>query len=256
MVMPFTGICMAQRVLIIDDEENIRQMLRLTLETSGYEVCEASDGMEAFAILGSDSQWDLILLDQRMPGLEGTEVLRRLKVLAPSSPVVMLTAFASVELAVEAMKLGATDFLRKPMTPETVRNAVSAAKYKSTRSKEVTKTEAQVTHVTMNGFTILRTSDAEGGKPNERRFLVQRPDGSGQEVVIEIAVEALRSVDQIAHGASVEKSFWTDEAETFLSDFIWNDGDVPATGRMVLNAVEPSNLRKLVHSHEQTSSDN
>lgn len=237
---------MAQRVLIIDDEENIRQMLRLTLETSGYEVGEARDGMEAFAILGSESQWDVILLDQRMPGLEGTEVLRRLKILAPSAPVVMMTAFASVELAVEAMKLGATDFLRKPMTPETVRNAVSAAKQRST----------QVTHVTMNGFTILHASDAEDGKPNERRFLVQRPDGSEQEVVIEIADEALRSVDQIAHGALVVKSFWTEQAKTFLTDFIWNDGDVPATGRMVLKAAEYEQLKKLVHSNEQTSSDN
>src|SRR5215510_13259680 len=147
---------MAERVLIIDDEDNIRQMLRLTLETSEYEVGEAGDGMEAFAILGSDAEWDVILLDQRMPELEGTEVLRRLKVLAPTAPVVMMTAFASVELAVEAMKLGATDFLRKPMTPEIVRNAVSAAKNKGIKARGRSKTESlEPSHVTMNGFTIL-----------------------------------------------------------------------------------------------------
>src|SRR5215831_20684563 len=118
---------MTERILIIDDEENIRQMIRLTLEAAGYEVGEAEDGIEAFAILGSDPEWNVILLDQRLPVMEGTQVLRRIKVLAPFARVVMMTAFASVEIAVEAMKLGATDFLRKPMTPDVVRNAVSAA---------------------------------------------------------------------------------------------------------------------------------
>src|ERR1700730_6284018 len=122
-----------ERVLIIDDEENIRQMIRLTLEAAGYEVGEAGDGIEAFAILGGDPAWDVVLLDQRLPLMEGTQVLRRINVLAPSARVVMMTAFASVELAVEAMKLGATDFLRKPMTPEVVRNAVAAALKKESK---------------------------------------------------------------------------------------------------------------------------
>ena len=71
---------MPERVLIVDDEENIRQMLRLTLETADYEVGEAGDGMEAFAILGGEPAWNVILLDQRLPIMEGTEVLRRIKV--------------------------------------------------------------------------------------------------------------------------------------------------------------------------------
>jgi CheY-like chemotaxis protein len=78
---------MPERVLIIDDEENIRQMLRLTLETADYEVGEAGDGMEAFAILGGDPAWNAILLDQRLPIMEGTEVLRRIMVLAPQARV-------------------------------------------------------------------------------------------------------------------------------------------------------------------------
>lgn len=88
---------MPERVLIIDDEENIRQMIRLTLEAAGYEIAEAEDGIEAFAILGGDPAWNVILLDQRMPLMQGTEVLRRLRVLAPSARVVMMTAFASVD---------------------------------------------------------------------------------------------------------------------------------------------------------------
>ena len=177
---------MSKRVLLIDDEENIRQMTRLTLESAGYEVGEAGSGMEAFAILGGDDSWDVVFLDQKMPGMIGTDVLRRIKVLVPQARVIMMTAFASIELAVEAMRLGATDFVRKPMTPEIVRNAVAAAldKAAETPAPNIANADQGVSRpirtVTMNGFVILRASDvriALPHQPNERRFIVRRPDG-------------------------------------------------------------------------------
>ena len=241
---------MRDRVLIIDDEENIRQMLRITLETAEYEVNEAGDGIEAFAILGSDPDWNVVLLDQRLPLMEGTEVLRRIKVLAPASRVVMMTAFASVELAVEAMKLGATDFLRKPMTPEVVRNAVAAA-LKKPLAKDGGPPGGEIrlqASVTMNGFTILRGADVGRVLPqraNERHFLVRRPDGSEQDVIVEISEPALKQADQIKKVQTIEKAFWTTQAETFLSDFIWNDGNIPSGGRLVLKGVDVDALTKL-----------
>jgi DNA-binding response OmpR family regulator len=245
---------MSERVLIIDDEENIRQMLRLTLETAAYEVGEAEDGIEAFAILGGDSAWNVVLLDQRLPVMEGTEVLRRIRVLAPQARVVMMTAFASVELAVEAMKLGATDFLRKPMTPEVVRHAVAAALERVSKPGGEVETEdgrsekAGFRTLTMNGFTILRGSDVARALPqrsNERWFIVRRPDGRDQEVVVEISEEAFKLAERATGGASIEVEFWTSQAETFLSDFIWNDGDVPAGGKLVLKGVDQEGLEKL-----------
>lgn len=235
---------MSKRVLIIDDEENIRQMLRLTLEAAGYEVEEAEDGIETFAILGSDPEWNVILLDQRLPLMEGTEVLRRIKVLAPAASVVMMTAFASVELAVQAMRLGATDFLRKPMTPEVVRNSVAAALKKG--SEPQAEVQAQASHrqadtrtMTMNGFAILRRSDLNSSltQQNERRFLVRGPDGRKQEVVVGISDEALKEAEQVTRGAAIEEEFWTSQAETFLRDFIWNDGNVPGDGKLILKGV-------------------
>jgi DNA-binding response OmpR family regulator len=245
---------MSERVLIIDDEENIRQMLRLTLETAGYEVREAGDGMEAFAILGGDPAWNVILLDQRLPVMEGTEVLRRIKVLAPQARVVMMTAFASVELAVQAMKLGATDFLRKPMTPEVVRNAVAAVLEKVSKPGGHAETEDDLNEkadsrtLTMNGFTILRGSEVGSALPQrskERRFIVRRPDRRDQQVVVEISEEAFKSAERAPGGASIERGFWTSQAETFLSDFIWNDGDVPAGGKLVLKGADQEGLEKL-----------
>ena len=115
---------MSQRVLIIDDEDHVRQMMRLALETSGYEVGEAPDGSEGLKIYGDGSGWNAVVLDQRMPGMDGLETLRRLRAANPSTRIIMATAYASIELAVDAMKLGASDFVRKPMTPEALRNAV------------------------------------------------------------------------------------------------------------------------------------
>jgi two-component system response regulator AtoC len=107
---------MSKRILIIDDEANIRQLTRLTLEAAGYEVGEAESSMEALAILGSDISWDVVLLDQKMPGLSGTELLRRLRVIAPLARTIMVTAFASVELAVEAMKPMSGSFWSEHLT--------------------------------------------------------------------------------------------------------------------------------------------
>jgi DNA-binding NtrC family response regulator len=123
---------MSTRILIIDDEAHIRRMMRLTLETAGYEVGEAGDGLQGLETFGDGTTWDAVLLDQRMPGMDGLETLRRLKERDPEARIIMVTAFASIELAVEAMKLGATDFVRKPMTPEILRNTVAAALDKST----------------------------------------------------------------------------------------------------------------------------
>ena len=131
-------------------------MMRLTLEVAGYEVVEAKDGAEGLSLYGEGSTFSVVVLDQRMPGIDGLETLRQLKSRNADACVVMATAYASIELAVDAMKLGATDFVRKPMTPETLRNAVTAALGKAS-VKPVSPATGQplIQTVTMNGFTIL-----------------------------------------------------------------------------------------------------
>ncbi len=249
---------MTKRILIIDDEANIRQMTRLALEAAGYKVGEAASGLEAFAILENDDSWDAVLLDQRMPGMIGTDVLRRIKVLTPKIPVIMVTAFADVELAVEAMKLGASDFVRKPMTPEILRNAVAAAIMKATAVKAESLDRPTVEQraenepppfrtATMNGFTILRPSDlleAMPQQPNERRFHVRGPNGVEQEIIVEIDGEAFRTAEAVTRGAPLRRAFWTEQAERFLRDFLWNDGGVPANGKLTLKGVEREELEK------------
>jgi DNA-binding NtrC family response regulator len=110
-------------ILIVDDEKNIRLTLSQALETLGAEIDTAANGEEALTKL-KEKEFGLILLDIRMPGMDGMEVLHRVREIRPDIRVIMITAYGTVESAVEAMKLGAVDFLQKPFDPEEIRELV------------------------------------------------------------------------------------------------------------------------------------
>jgi len=101
------------KILVVDDEEALRTVLSTELEGEGYQVSTAGDGEEAIKILGSQ-QFHLILLDIKMPNVDGFEVLRFVKQKQPSTKVIMLTGFADLKNAIESKKLGAEDFVSKP----------------------------------------------------------------------------------------------------------------------------------------------
>jgi CheY-like chemotaxis protein len=111
-------------VLIVDDEKNIRLTLSRSLEDLGVETEGAEDGKEALAKL-REKEFGLILLDIRMPGVDGMDVLRQVRESRPDIRIIILTAYGTIELAVEAMKLGAVDFIQKPFVPEQVRERVA-----------------------------------------------------------------------------------------------------------------------------------
>jgi len=100
------------RVLICDDEEGVREALKLVLEER-YDVVEAEHGEEAVQHL-SQAPFDLLCLDIKMPRMDGMETLKRVRELSPRMPVLILTAYQSVDIAKEATKLGATDYVSKP----------------------------------------------------------------------------------------------------------------------------------------------
>jgi CheY-like chemotaxis protein len=116
-----------ENILIVDDEPGIRLMLRTTLEGAEYQVLESSDGQEALGVIGK-SRPDLIILDLAMPVLDGMGVLEQLSSEPPTKRprVIVLTAHGSVPQAVKAIRLGADDFLEKPILPEDLRLSVAA----------------------------------------------------------------------------------------------------------------------------------
>ncbi len=117
---------MVKQILVVDDEERIRQSLNGILKDEGYEVQEAKDGTQALKQVESDPP-DLVLLDIWMPGMDGMQILERIKAQIPNLPVIMISGHGNIELAVKAVKLGAYDFIEKPLSLEKVLLAVNNA---------------------------------------------------------------------------------------------------------------------------------
>jgi len=114
------------RVLVVDDEEVVRLGYRRVLAADGFCVIAAGNGHEALDLMGAD-RFDVVLLDLRMPGMDGMDVLRAIKEQWPRSEVVVVTGYPSIDTAKEAVKLGAYDYLAKPVVPEAVIRATTGA---------------------------------------------------------------------------------------------------------------------------------
>ena len=118
---------MRARILVIDDEAEIRRSVRMILEYDGYDVLEASSGPEGVALAEKEAP-DLVFLDVKMPGMDGLEALQRIRAVNETLPVVIISGHGTVSTAVEATKAGAFDFIDKPLASErvllTIRNAL------------------------------------------------------------------------------------------------------------------------------------
>ena len=108
---------MNKRVLVVDDDGSLRRVTQVQLEQAGFQTTTAADASEALAILQKSAP-DLVITDLKMPGMSGIDLLRRIRADYPEVLVIMLTAFGTVESAVEAMKAGAYDYITKPVRPD------------------------------------------------------------------------------------------------------------------------------------------
>jgi two-component system, NtrC family, response regulator HydG len=108
------------KILVVDDEPSQRKMLKANLSLDGYQVLEADDGGDAIARV-TEEFFDLILMDNRMSHVDGIEALKQIKKISPGIPVIIITAYASVETAVEALHAGAHDYLTKPLDIDELR---------------------------------------------------------------------------------------------------------------------------------------
>ncbi len=127
-------------VLVVDDEENIRDGSERVLNSIGFRVLKASRGIEALNLL-SQNKIPIVLLDLKMPGMDGMEVLGRIQEIDPSILVIVITGYATVQTAIEAMKQGAYDFIPKPFEPDQLRMIVRRAQEKIRLIQEAEKLE-------------------------------------------------------------------------------------------------------------------
>ena len=111
------------RILVVEDDPSLRQVIQAQLVRDGFETQAAPDGLQALEILGREAQ-DLVLCDLSLPGMSGLEVLKKVRLDYPETTTIIMTAYGSVDTAVDAMKLGAYDYLTKPIHPYALRAVV------------------------------------------------------------------------------------------------------------------------------------
>ncbi|HEY3279969.1 MAG TPA: sigma-54 dependent transcriptional regulator [Gemmatimonadales bacterium] len=178
---------MSPRVLLVDDEANIRKMVSALLQSEGFETLEAPNGQAALAAVGDDPP-DAVLLDLMMPpGPDGLATLEQLKKRAPDVPVVMMSGKANLADAVRATKLGAFQFLEKPLTPEGVLVALRGALELGRTLAENRRLHEQLGHAdplvgTSGAMDELRAMIARVA-PTESRVLITGESGTGKELV-------------------------------------------------------------------------
>ena len=177
---------MSASILIVDDEEPILTSLSSILQDEGYEVAVAKNGVEALRVYSTDPP-DLTLLDIWMPEMDGMETLRRVRELAPTAQVMMMSGHGSIETAVKAIKLGAYDYIEKPLSLENVTLRVKHAldQYRLEQENRTLRTTVQ------RKFELVGESPAmqqlrqliQTAGPTNSRVLIGGENGTGKELV-------------------------------------------------------------------------
>lgn len=171
-------------VLVVDDEGANRYSVSKTLQRVGYVVSEAANGEEALEIMQKQT-FDVVLTDIRMPGLDGVELLRRIKDEAPDVIVILMTAYASLGTAVEALRLGAHDYLIKPSSSQDIRQSVARG---VERARNLKRRRALLDAIRSDVFELTQADtdhpgaalDFDDDEPRPSESIVEPPSNSMQ----------------------------------------------------------------------------
>lgn len=191
-----------EKVLVVDDEEILRNFIAETLSRLHLDVYKAENGLKALNILKENS-FDLIITDLKMPGMTGLELLKEIKKISPNTFVVIVTAFGSVENAVEAMRLGAFNYIIKPFSAETIETVIEKIKEHQILLEENNYFRRQYSRENQNGDrTFIAESqvmkqileDIKKIAKSNANVMIMGESGTGKEVIAsEIHYQSLRA---------------------------------------------------------------
>jgi two-component system, NtrC family, response regulator PilR len=170
-------------ILVVDDEQGMRDFLKIMLKKQGYQVQTASNGETALSAL-KEGQFDLVISDIRMPGTSGLDLLASIKELNPDLPVIMITAFASPDDAVVAMKNGAFDYISKPFNIEEIKSVVDSATSRKSKAGPVLQSSDTFPGIIGQSREMLKIYDIiRRIAPTPANVLIYGESGTGKELV-------------------------------------------------------------------------
>jgi len=187
------------KILLIEDEKILRISLNKTLQKAGYAVCPCSDGAKAISVLDQEN-FDIVLTDIRLPGKDGIQILKYIQHHFPKIKVIMMTAFGSVESAVDALKLGATDYLTKPFSQEELLHKLASIRDFQSIEKENVELKNKLslsTKIIGNSPSFLNLIEKiKLTAPTNHAILIEGESGTGKELIIDLIHQLSDRSDQ------------------------------------------------------------
>ncbi len=178
------------RILIVDDEEVLRDVLEVVLRREGFDIVSAASGEEALSVLDSTEEIDLMILDVMLPGISGIDTLRSVRISNPTLPVIVITAFSSIDGAIEAMKHGAFHYIPKPFKNEEVVMTVNKALEQRRLSTENERLKSELSekfsyaNIIGKSETMRKVFDLiKLAAPSRSNMLIMGESGTGKELV-------------------------------------------------------------------------
>lgn len=151
---------MSSKILVVDDEACILKMMELVLTNAGYSVTTVLNGQAALETYGNGANFDLVITDFKMPGMSGIELEAEILRRDPTAKVLLISGYGGIETALEALNKGAMDFLRKPFTPDALRDSVRSALERDRKQSPVTAVCREFSRQSLNG-TSFELKDKE-----------------------------------------------------------------------------------------------
>ena len=145
---------MSSKILVVDDESTILKMMELVLANAGYSVTTAHGGHEALEVYGNGANFDLLITDYKMPEMNGIELEGEILRRDPSAKVLLVSGYGGIDTALEALNKGAMDFLRKPFTPDALRDAVRSVIERDRKQSPVTAVCREFSRQSINGSSF------------------------------------------------------------------------------------------------------